>query len=549
MKPNESILRGFEQVLDRHHATLALWRDEAARRAWGLLTAYDGFVLSHYLVQDHPKSTYGIQRFKAIHEALSTALRWHFADSPRGFPSPVADGDLIDRAGKFLLFAADHFLLSNMHSMYGHGLIDVECNQTERRVRFVPRIRDPIPPWHSLVEGAISEQIERDGRAEVVNRIGKAALDLDFGLWDGHVILRQPEQMLSSGLLVEAAALVAHDTLPLPDSTTIDDFSLETFRAFWRTLELWSFCTSQIYLGLTIAGIDQSLCMPTQILSVERFVEAMGTMTGCAKSEILSIMNLLTFDPARNKADVILQPLIRDERTVAWPVLAVRLSKPERNLLKLMSRTPRLQASAANLIGGRERQLLLDAGRFLAKRAGFQFKLNKSIVANGNEGEIDLLAYTSRAPEEILIVEAKAILGSDEVNEQVESGRVMRRADQQLQRCAEIIRESSAEYLSRAYPFVDWSRVRTVHRLILTPDTPPTSSFGSTTAAVSFLTLQHAFRHRDLQTPSRICAAARRRPQAASPPVLRVEYEVISVGDVTYEIPVGLLDEADEDGE
>jgi hypothetical protein len=118
MNPHESILRDFEgQVLDRHHATLPLWRDDGRRRAWGLLSAYDSWILSHYYVQSLPKSPFAIQRFKAFHEALSTALRWHFADAPDGFPTPTADGDLIERAGNFLHFAADHFLLSNMHSM------------------------------------------------------------------------------------------------------------------------------------------------------------------------------------------------------------------------------------------------------------------------------------------------------------------------------------------------------------------------------------------------------------------------------------------------
>jgi hypothetical protein len=227
MNRNESILRGFEAlVLDRHHATLPLWRDDTPRRVWGLLSAHDSFVFSHYYVQEHPKSTYAIQRFKAIHESLSIALRWHFADSPDGFPTPTADGDLIDRAGNFLLFAADHFLASNMHSMYGHGLIDIECDQAKRLVRFVPKIPKPVPPWHSLVEGAISEQIERDSRAEVVDRIAKAAGDLDFWLSNGHLIFRQPEQMRSSRLLVDAGVLVASETLPLSDSTTIDDFRL-----------------------------------------------------------------------------------------------------------------------------------------------------------------------------------------------------------------------------------------------------------------------------------------------------------------------------------
>jgi hypothetical protein len=293
-----------------------------------------------------------------------------------------------------------------------------------------------------------------------------------------------------------------------------------------------------------VAGINQSLCLPTQILSFEHFIDTMITLTGCARSEIHAIVDLLTFDPTRNKADIILQPFLRDEGTIAWPVLAVRLSKPERNLLKLMSRTPRLQRAAANLIGGREQKLLLRVGQFLAKRAGFQFKLNKTIATGGVEAEIDMLAYTGHAPEEILLIEAKAILGTDDINEQVEGGRVMRHAEQQLQRCAEMIRGASDQYLAQAFSFVDWTRVRTVHFLILTPDTPPSSSFANdTAAAVSFLTLQHAFRHRDLQTPARICAAARRRPQTASPAVVKVEYDVVRVGSVTYEVPVGLLEE------
>lgn len=102
-----------------------------------------------------------MQRFKAVDESLSTALRWHFADSPDSFPRTVDDDELMDRAGRFLLFAADHFLLSNMHSMYGHGL--VRSIVTERPYGRARRF------GRGGVGAALTQVRHLDGRANLAN--------------------------------------------------------------------------------------------------------------------------------------------------------------------------------------------------------------------------------------------------------------------------------------------------------------------------------------------------------------------------------------------
>ena len=319
------------------------------------------------------------------------------------------------------------------------------------------------------------------------------------------------------------------------------DFHMSSFREFWTALYAWPHCLSEIYLDLTFNGIEQAQCMPTQHIQRRSFCNVMQSITGLPLIEIEAIVNLLRFDPCNRKADLFLQPLLCSANNVSWSALAVRLSHAERNLLKLMSRTRRFQAEAANLIGGREIQLLQKLGRFLAKRGGFQFSLNQKISADGREAEIDLLAYSSNAPQQVLIVEAKAILATDELNEQKESGRILRDEVERLDRRIRILSEMDSAHRARIFRFVDWARVQSIHRLIVTPDSPPPSTFDcESTPVVSFLTMQHSFRARDLRSPLRICDAARERPWLHGETVLRVDYKNVLIGDVTYEIPIDI---------
>src|SRR5260370_33185551 len=97
-----------------------------------------------------------------------------------------------------------------------------------------------------------------------------------------------------------------------------------------------------------------------------------------------------------------------------------------------------LKRTADNLIGDRDRSLLNGLGQLLA-RHGYAYKLMTRLSHGGEDGELDLLAYNAGTPEEVLLVEAKALLAADEIAETNTATDALIRAQGQLWRAAGIL--------------------------------------------------------------------------------------------------------------
>lgn len=298
----------------------------------------------------------------------------------------------------------------------------------------------------------------------------------------------------------------------MPDDADLVGFTMREFRRFWLALHSWSITASELYLDLAVGGVPQERCMPTQIVPERQFTETIVSITGLSAEVVNEILNRLTYDASDPKRDVFLQPLLRHSESVCWCPLVIKYSRPERNMLKLMSRSGRLSGAAANIIGGREAQMLKEFGRFLSKRAGYDYKINTTIRWSGQTSEIDLLAYNKRAPTEILLVEAKAILAVDDVGEVHSADEHMRKAKRQLERGVDILKTMPQERKEVLFRFVDWDQITVYRLLVITPDSSPLG--GAPQEDVSVITLEllrTQLRNRDLKTPTALWEACKRK--------------------------------------
>ena len=105
--------------------------------------------------------------------------------------------------------------------------------------------------------------------------------------------------------------------------------------------------------------------MPTQVVRSGEFIRSMATLSGLPAVTVESILGRLKVDHRTNKLDMYLQPLLCGGEWVAWSVRGVQMSVSQRNLLKLMARTPAHKLMADAIIGGRERTLLADIATWL----------------------------------------------------------------------------------------------------------------------------------------------------------------------------------------
>src|SRR5207247_423937 len=107
--------------------------------------------------------------------------------------------------------------------------------------------------------------------------------------------------------------------------------------------------------------------------------------------------------------------LLCGSNSVAWSVRAVQLSGSRRNLLKLMARTPSQKALADNIIGDRERHFLATLAKWLRAK-GWAVATNQAFPGL-EQLEVDLIGWNWTYPNEVLIIEAKALRQADDPNE------------------------------------------------------------------------------------------------------------------------------------
>ena len=146
--------------------------------------------------------------------------------------------------------------------------------------------------------------------------------------------------------------------------------------------------------------------MPTQVVRRGEFIRSMATLAALPPVTVESILSRLKVDHRTNKLDMYLQPLLCGSEWVAWSVRGIQMSRSQRNLLKLMARTPAHKAMADAIIGARETSLLAEIAAWL-KGKGWTVSTNRELPGL-DDGEVDLIGWNWSYPTEILIIEAKA---------------------------------------------------------------------------------------------------------------------------------------------
>ncbi len=546
--PCEPFLRDAERnVLDVHHRTFAVWTRTPADRLWAILTAHDKLIWSRFMEQGRSAvPALGlVHDSKLLEEGLNYALRWTFEDSKSSFPQPSADKELLEQGEELLLHCGNYFLLSDLHKMYGMGLMALDCSPDERRIRFVPKSSSNVRSWHVMAEVASAEAASRNKHRLAAEAFSRKCRSIRHRLIRGRVTLDDPIDLVRTELFDDAAGLQT-ETVGLNEKLRIGEFTVAEFRKTWQLLLAWSMAAIQIYLQRAASGEEHATCMPTQVVTRSRVLTTIETAAGISATVANNLIDFLTYDPGDVRCDVFLQPLIAssDSEMLAWSAHAVQVSRSERNLLKRLSSDPSRANLGAELIGGRQHDLLRDLGRLFAKRGGADFKLDKIVTGLGRKANIDLLVYWRRHPDEILLVEAKAILAIDSFHEQVRASNELTSAQAQLRRAEAVLMETQLESRLALFPFVDWAKVSRVFKVIVTPDSPAGVTFEP--GDIPAMTLQTARAHlhnRDFQSAAAVWRAARERRWLESVHEIAQDFRTISIGDVVYEVPVSTIEQ------
>jgi hypothetical protein len=538
---NDRLLRLFERELDAFHQSFPIMRRTSQAALYAVMAAYDSMLLPlrEISAQIDERAIGSRQAMRAIVQSINPALRWITAGNKLSHPKSSTEVDLIDEGGSLLNHARDYLILSAFHVMYSRGLMSVECDEAKKLVRFIRKQSHFPDGFVSAVVAQRAQRQEQFNRPQLISAFNRWLPRVTYQLRDGRIVFKRMTEFAGSEIVEVAKLFAMPETLELADDTDLIGFTMGDFRRFWTALHSWSIAATELYLGLVGNGVAQERCMPTQILTWPEFSTAMSFLAELGPQVISEITHRLTYDTTDQKRDAFLQPLVVSSGWISWCPLLIKQSRPERNMLKLMSRSPTLCNAASTIIGGREGQMLKEIGLRLAKRSGYDYKLNTLIRGGGQSAELDLLAYNRKAPTEILLVEAKAVLAVDDVAEIQAATEQLWKAKRQLERSISILNIMPLERKQSLFPFVDWGRIETYRPLMITPDSSPLGEF--THDAVSVVTLEvfrTQFSNRDLKTPTAIWEACRSK-EWLKPFNLDGEdfYSRMKVGSVTYEIP------------
>lgn len=285
--------------------------------------------------------------------------------------------------------------------------------------------------------------------------------------------------------------------------------------------------------------------MPTQVVLADQFLDSMTTLSGLSREVVSRITDRLTADRRTKNPDMYLQPLLRGVTSVAWSVRAVGLSMPQRNLLKLMARSNAHKALADRIIGDREKPLLVEVKRWLEAK-GWATATNQELLGT-EDAEVDLLGWHWKHPDELLLIEAKALLQADEPNEVRSATEEMQHAQAQVDRLTRLLQQLPPAARTSQFPFVEWDKVDRWYGVVITPEGEPGLSYDhSRIPACAWETLRRRLSADEWRSPSRLWSAMRNRQWQDDIRAGQIEYDSIELAGITFEEPVILYSGADD---
>lgn len=280
----DEILRKFErEVLDPHHKSFALWGQPESIRLYGVMAAFDSMMLPIVMANDGNPPTVGYSQYlKKLGEGLVYAIRWLTGESskipkPEAVPTPA----ILEQGADLLFHAMDYSVIADMHIAYGRGMFNIDVNRDTKVVRFLPKGGD-VPVWAGFADGQLNTVRTARNR---INSIPKQSAiapyeSVLFTCGMGNLTLHNPNHINTSPLTSCFKKMIPEETYKVDSKGDFGGFSAGDFERFWEYLFSWSMHAIHAFLHFAQQGMDQSLCMPTQMVSASLFASSASTATG-----------------------------------------------------------------------------------------------------------------------------------------------------------------------------------------------------------------------------------------------------------------------------
>lgn len=537
-------------ILDVAHTLHPFWVRSRGEALLSLLAGNDCMAVVETVVaqRQFESGTVGFdpaqaQKLKSFEEGFCQACRWVMTKDDDTAPIRGSlSADLIQQAMEFTFSAAEYVDIADMHIARERGLLDIAVDAGARIVRFVPR---QTPGGFSAMTGMQEQVLAASGYArsfvygpttDAFDSVGMAMNNTPVRVVNGHIEIVDFNSLWTPEVLQASRRILPEDLPELKSIESLGDFTIGDLDAVWAAWRAWAWCLMHHFLRLAGSGRRQETVLPTQLHPTADLIDRLAAGSLRSASIVRSIIKTLTLDNRTARPDITQQPVVVFGNDCAWSPRFIGRSRYLRNTLKLLARGGQSDL-VANLMGTVEGPMLRSIGERLAK-SGYSWKKNVPINAAKERGDIDLLAWNSRFPKQVLVVEAKGVLPPDEVNEIAGATKSALHAQSQLARVFRILKNMDEHARIQKFPFVPWQEVPTCFGLVVLYDGAPSNIYSHTTLpCVSVPVLKGLLRSSDFQSPLRIVEACKQKRWLEGTEVLD-EWEKRTIGGITYELPM-----------
>lgn len=542
--------RGYEHRLDNYYKSLDLWGRPRPEALYSIMTVLDAILLVPLISPAPPAMSGGMaQKLKSAEDGVAQSVRWLVACGDTTANSTL-DGKLIEEGHFFSMHAAEYANIADFFKMYGRGWATAKVDLAVKSVRFDPvkgAGRSDVVAWYEQAQSLRERGLESAlaMKADDILAAQRAYSSLPYELSDGHIVIKEFPVNFIDRVFTTLKPHEEAELLPIKRNKNMIGFTIEQYWQFMLAITAWSQALVMRYKQCFMNGVPQNTCMPTQVINEDHLVETIRFLSNLPVEIVRSILDRLTLKPSA-KADIIITPFLRGGGVVCWSPAIILKYRHERNLLKMMARgTKEMRDHAATVNGERCRQLGVIIGNKFAKY-GYNYKLDISVTDGNDATDIDVLLFNAKFPTEVLLVESKALVAPDEINEVYEATQALRHAQEQLARAKKILEVMSSEQKNKKAAFVKWDSVRKIYGVVVCSDGEPHSIYDHQLyPAVNVGTLRSRFRSQDFRKPSRFWQACVDRPWLAKE--IRIEskeHADIVVDGITFQIPMTIVDHA-----
>ena len=135
------MFREYEKILDNHHKTLPFWDVGSDICLYTLVSVYDSMILPLILSGPQTMRPGVALMYKTLDDGLDYCIKWLFEKKLLHILT-TKNIDVTNRAGEYLFWGAKYADIADMHMMYGRGLVDIEIDESQKKVKFRPIERD-----------------------------------------------------------------------------------------------------------------------------------------------------------------------------------------------------------------------------------------------------------------------------------------------------------------------------------------------------------------------------------------------------------------------